>query len=54
VDLWKQACNREITTLKGLGTFDIAARPADHQVVGSQWTFKLKHGPDSKIALYKA
>jgi Reverse transcriptase (RNA-dependent DNA polymerase) len=53
-DLWKQACDREITALKSLRTFDIAATLADHRVVGSQWTFKLKCGPDGEIVLYKA
>ena len=53
-DKWKKACDEELETLKNFEVFEEVSSPHDHKIVGSQWVFRMKMGPDSQIECYKA
>jgi Reverse transcriptase (RNA-dependent DNA polymerase) len=37
-----------------MGVYEIIPRPRNRKIVGSQWVFRVKHGPDGSIQKYKA
>jgi hypothetical protein len=51
---WKAAMDREMATLEEAGTWSTVPRPADRNVVGSKWVFRLKRKADGSIDKYKA
>jgi hypothetical protein len=51
---WKEAMDRELATLKKVGTWITVPRPTDKNIVSSKWVFRVKHKADSTIDKYKA
>ena len=52
--LWKEAMDREITTLERAGTWTTVSRPPGKNIVGSKWVFRIKRNADGSIEKYKA
>jgi hypothetical protein len=50
---WLIACIEELKALERMQTYELVDRPKDRKVVDSKWVFKVKRGPDGKIAKYK-
>ncbi|MFV0960741.1 reverse transcriptase domain-containing protein, partial [Klebsiella pneumoniae] len=46
--------NEEMAALHECQTWDIVPRPANRNVVGSKWVYKIKRKPDGSIERYKA
>jgi hypothetical protein len=46
--------DHEIDSLEKAGTWTIVPRPADKNVVGCKWVFRLKRKADSSVEKYKA
>src|SRR6266702_3183407 len=46
--------DREIATLKEAGTWTTVPRPANKNIVGSKWVFRIKCKADGTIEKYKA
>ena len=51
---WKEAMNRELTTLIKAGTWKPVPRPPGKNVVGSKWVFRIKRKADGSVEKYKA
>jgi Reverse transcriptase (RNA-dependent DNA polymerase) len=51
---WQQAMDREIAMLQQAGTWTDVEWPADKNVVGSKWVFRLKFKADGTVDKYKA
>ena len=52
--LWKAAMDKEIGTLEDAGTWSTVPRPANKNIIGSKWVFRLKRKADGTIDKYKA
>jgi hypothetical protein len=51
---WQSAMDREIATLEKAGTWSTVTRPANKNIVGSKWVFRIKRKADGTIEKYKA
>ena len=51
---WQQAMDREINSLKSVGTWIDVPRPTDKNIIGSKWVFHIKRKADGTIEKYKA
>lgn len=51
---WKEACDKEMKSIKDMGVWDIVDRPKNVPVVGGRWHFKLKLNPDGSVNKHKA
>jgi len=51
---WEEAMHREIAELQGKGTWEVVSRPQGANIVGSRWTYHLKHDTNGTIVRYKA
>lgn len=51
---WRQAIDKELTSLSQNHTWDVTDRPLKRNVVGSKWVFKIKRNADGSIERYKA
>ena len=51
---WIQAMDIEIAALHKNHTWDLVDQPADINIIGCKWVYKLKYKPDGSIARYKA
>lgn len=51
---WKEAMNREISSLEENKTWEIVTKPDNAKIIKSKWVFTLKHKPDGTIDRYKA
>ena len=52
--LWQHAMDREMNTLNDAGTWETVPRPADRNIVGSKWVFRIKRKSDGDVDKYKA
>ncbi|KAE8182692.1 hypothetical protein CF336_g8454, partial [Tilletia laevis] len=52
--LWLEAMKEEIASHTEMGTWVLEELPADRDLVGSRWVFKLKLDTDGCVARYKA
>jgi hypothetical protein len=50
---WKEAMDCEIDALEKAGTWTTVSCPADKNIVGYKWVFRLKHKADGSIEKYK-
>ena len=46
--------HEEYNLLQKRGTWELVDRPKDCKVIGCQWTYVIKHGPNGEIVRYKA
>ena len=53
-DKWREACRQEYDLLMGYGTWDLITAPKDTNVVGSHWTFRVKHDNLGEINRFKS
>jgi transposase InsO family protein len=51
---WEEAIQKELTTLKEMGTYRLVKRPPDANVVDSRWVFRIKKNAAGEIDKYKA
>ena len=51
---WVEAIHSEMGSLMRNETWTLVPRPANKNIVGCRWVFKLKHNPDGSIERYKA
>jgi hypothetical protein len=51
---WCTAMDEEFQALQKQGTWSLVPMPANKNVVGCKWVYKLKHNSDGTIARYKA
>ena len=51
---WQEAMDRKIAMLEQAGTWISVPRPADKNIVGSKWVFRIKHNANGSIEKYKA
>ena len=51
---WWKAMEKEIESLHANDVWDLVELPADREVVGSKWVFKLKTGADGSVELHNA
>jgi hypothetical protein len=54
---WPQlqaAMEEEIGQILELGTWDLVPRPAESNIVGCKWVFKLKQDQKGDVSRYKA
>lgn len=51
---WREACDKEMRSIKDMGVWEIVDRPQNSPVVGGRWHFKLKLNPDGSINKHKA
>jgi transposase InsO family protein len=51
---WKEAMDRELTTLEKAGTWVDVPRPSDKNIVGSKWVYCVKRKADGSVDKYKA
>lgn len=52
--LWREACDKEMKSIREMGVWEIVDRPKDAPVVGGRWHFKLKLNPDGSVNKHKA
>ena len=53
-DGWWKTMHEEYNLLQKHGTWELVNRPKDRKVIGCQWTYVIKHGPNGEIVRYKA
>ena len=53
-DGWKSACDAEYEILMGYHTWDLVEKPADVNIVGSRWMFRVKCDNLNRINKFKA
>ena len=53
-DLWKEAVQSEMDSIKSNGTWEVVDRPYGCKPVGCKWVFKKKMRPDGTVEKYKA
>lgn len=53
-DLWKEAMNEEMNSLKKKNTFDEIKLPHGNTLVGGRWVFAWKCGLSGEGIIYKA
>ena len=51
---WKEAMDRELTTLERAGTWVTVPRPTNKNIVGSMWVLRIKRKADGSVDKYKA
>jgi len=51
---WKAAMDKEIYTLKGMGTWRMEDLPSDRKTIGCRWVFTKKRDKHGNIIKYKA
>ena len=51
---WKKAIQIKLDALKAAGTWELAERPMDTNVVDSKWVFHVKKDADRNISKWKA
>jgi Reverse transcriptase (RNA-dependent DNA polymerase) len=51
---WQDAMDRKISTLQNTGTWSVVPQPADKNIVGSKWVFRIKCKADGSVDKYKA
>ena len=51
---WKEAMDKEMSTLEKAGTWRKVPRPHNKNIVGSKWVFRIKRKADGSIDKYKA
>ena len=51
---WHTAMKSEISSLHDNDTWELVPRPANKNVVGSRWVFKVKPNPDGTVNRFKA
>ena len=51
---WKSTCTKEYNTLMGYHTWTLVERPPNTNIVGSHWTFQVKHDNHGQVNRYKA
>ena len=51
---WKEAMDKEMSTLEKAGTWKTVPRPTDKNIVGSKWVFRIKRKADGTVDKYKA
>ena len=53
-DLWRAACEAEISSLVENKVFTVIDRPVDKPVITSKWIFKKRRGLSGAMEKYKA
>lgn len=53
-ELWLQACEEEMNSLRALGVYKLIDKPEDRRLLKCKWVFKRKRNPDGLIERYKA
>ena len=51
---WKEAMNTEFASLMKNDTWELVPRPADTNVVGCKWVYKVKRGANGEIERFKS
>ena len=51
---WEEAMCREIAELRGKKTWEVISLPQSANIIGSRWTYHLKHNANGAIVCYKA
>jgi hypothetical protein len=51
--LWEKAIYEELATLKEMGTYELVEPPADANIVGSKWVFRMKKDAGGTVVRYK-
>lgn len=51
---WKQACDKEMSSIRDKGVWHLVPRPKNCNVIKGRWVFKIKRNVDGSIAKYKA
>jgi hypothetical protein len=51
---WKEACLREIQSLKEREVFELVELPPGENLISGKWVFRYKRGPDNKVLRWKA
>lgn len=53
-DLWREAINSELASLRSFGTWTLEDLPPDRKAIACKWVFKIKRLADGSIERYKA
>jgi hypothetical protein len=53
-ELWKQAIQSELQSLKENDTWMLVDRPKNQKILGTKWVFKTKRNADGEVERYKA
>lgn len=53
-DKWKEAMQKEYSSLIENKTWTLVDRPVDKNIIGCKWVFALKRKPDGSVEKYKA
>ena len=51
---WQQAMDRELASLREMDVFKVVPRPANHPVIATRWTYRVKSNANGSIEKYKA
>ena len=51
---WLAAMEEEMCRIKELGTWDLVPKPADTNIVGCKWVYKVKRDNKGEVSRYKA
>ncbi|PKU81836.1 Retrovirus-related Pol polyprotein from transposon TNT 1-94 [Dendrobium catenatum] len=54
IEVWKDAMKSEYQALINQGTWSLVPKPPNKPIIGSKWTYKIKHLPNGQIERYKA
>jgi len=53
-DMWEQAMNEELDSLRKTGTWEVVKRPTDRKVIDTRWVFKTKRDEMGQVTRFKA
>lgn len=51
---WRQACDKEMSSIRDKGVWHLVPRPKDRNVIKGRWVFKVKRNVDGSVSKYKA
>ena len=51
---WEEAIQKELESLKQLGTYELVKRPPGASIVGSKWVLRIKKNAAGEVEKYKA
>ena len=54
VDNWNTVMNKEIDSLKSMGTWKETPLPEGRNTISCKWVYRIKHDGEGNIACYKA
>ena len=53
-DVWQEAILEEYDSIMKNQVWEVVSRPQGKKVVGSRWSYKVKHATDKSMEKYKA